>query len=67
MKKWQKDRVAYAWARTLLPGHIRDLKHRYKKSDNEYVQITLDIEISQAEKDLDIIAEEYKKITNEEI
>lgn len=26
MKKWHKDRIAYAWVTRLLPAHIEELK-----------------------------------------
>lgn len=64
MKKWQKDRAAYGWAKILLPKHIEDLKEKLKNSDDEVEQFALSIEINRAEEDLLIIEEEYEKITN---
>lgn len=62
MKKWQKDRIAYAWASRLLPAHIEELKGNLEISDDEYNQIYLRIEIKTAEEELQMIAEEYEKI-----
>lgn len=64
LKKWQKDRKAYAWAKILLPKHIEDLKENLKNSDDEVERFALSIEINRAEEDLLIIEEEYEKITN---
>lgn len=64
MKKWQKDRIAYAWAKKLLPAHIEELKERLKNSDDEIDQIHLNIRIRQAEEELQIVKEEYERITN---
>lgn len=63
MKKWQKDRIAYAWAKKLLPAHIEELNERLNNSD-EAEQISLSIKISQAEEELQIVEEEYERITN---
>lgn len=63
MKKWQKDRIAYAWAKTLLPAHIEELKERLKNSDG-VDQIHLNIKIREAEEELQIVKEEYERITN---
>lgn len=62
MKKWQKDRIAYAWASRLLPAHIEELKGKLEISDDEYDQIYLRIEIKTAEEELQMVAEEYEKI-----
>lgn len=64
MKKWQKDRIAYSWARLLLPAHIEELKEKLKNSDDEADQIFFNIEIRQAEEEIQIIKEEYERITN---
>lgn len=64
MKKWQKDRIAYAWARKLLPAHIEELIDKFKISNDEVNQMYLNVEIRQAEEELQIIEEEYKRITN---
>ena len=64
MKKWQKDRIAYGWAWLLLPAHIEELKEKLKNSDDGVDQISLNIKINQAEEELQIIEEEYKRITN---
>lgn len=64
MKKWQKDRIAYAWANKLLPEHIEDLKGRLNNSEDGYDQIYLNIKIREAEEELPIIEEEYERITN---
>lgn len=64
MKKWQKDRIAYGWAWLLLPAHIEELIDKFKTSDDETDQMFFIIEIRQAEEELQIIEEEYKRITN---
>lgn len=64
MKKWQKDRAAYGWASRLLPAHIENLKEELEKSDNEYDQTYLRLKISEAEEALQIVMEEYERITN---
>ena len=64
MKKWQKDRIAYAWAKKLLQEHIEDLKVRLNNSEDGYDQIYLNIQIKNAEEELQIVNEEYKRITN---
>ena len=64
MKKWQKDRIAYGWARLFLPAHIEELKEKMRISDDEVNQMYLNVEIRQAEEELQIIEEEYKGITN---
>lgn len=64
MKKWQKDRIAYAWAKKLLPEHIEELKEKLNNSEDGYDQIHLNIQIRQAEEALQIVKEEYERITN---
>lgn len=64
MKKWQKDRIAYGWARLFLPAHIEELIDKFKISDDPIEQMYFNIEIRQAEEELQIIEEEYKRITN---
>lgn len=64
MKKWQKDRIAYGWAWLLLPAHIEELIDKMRISDDEVNQMYLNVEIRQAEEELQIIEEEYKRITN---
>lgn len=64
MKKWQKDRIAYSWASRLLPAHIEELKERLKNSDDGVDQIYLNIKIGEAEEELQIVKEEYERITN---
>lgn len=64
MKKWQKDRNAYAWAIRLLPAHIEGLKEVLKNSNDDYDQLSLNIKIREAEEELLIIEEEYERITN---
>lgn len=64
MKKWQKDRIAYFWVTALLPTHIEELKEKLKNSDDEVDQIHLNIRIRQAEEELQIVNEEYERITN---
>lgn len=64
MKKWQKDRIAYFWVTALLPAHIEELKEKLKNSDDGYDQIHLNIQIRRAEEELQIVNEEYERITN---
>ena len=64
MKKWQKDRIAYSWASRLLPAHIEELKERLKDSVDGVDQIYLNIQIREAEEELQIVKEEYDRITN---
>lgn len=64
MRKWQKDRIAYGWAWLLLPAHIEELKEKMRISDDPTDQMYFNIEIRQAEEELQIIEEEYKRITN---
>lgn len=64
MKKWQKDRAAYSWASRLLPAHIEDLKETLENSTDDYDQIHLSLKITQAEEALQIVKEEYERITN---
>lgn len=64
MKKWQKDRAAYSWASRLLPAHIEELKERLNNSEDGYDQIHLNIQIREAEEELQIVNEEYERITN---
>lgn len=59
MKKWQKDRIAYAWASRLLPAHIEELKEGLNNSDG-VDQIHLNIKIREAEEELQIVKEEYE-------
>lgn len=63
MKKWQKDRIAYSWARELLPAHIEELKERLKNSDDEVDKIYLNTQIRNAEEELQIVNEEYERMT----
>ena len=63
MKKWQKDRMAYSWASRLLPAHIEELKERLENSDG-VDQIYLNIQIREAEEELQIVKKEYERITN---
>lgn len=62
LKKWQKDRIAYDWAKILLPAHIEELKEKLKNSDDEYDQISLKIKIESAEEELQMIAEECERL-----
>lgn len=64
MKKWEKDRIAYFWASRLLPYYIEELKEKLEISDDEYGQISLRLKIERAEKELQMIWEEYERITN---
>lgn len=64
MKKWQKDRIAYFWASRLLPAHIEELKGKLEISDDEYDQISLRIKIDSAIEDLQMISEDYERMTN---
>lgn len=64
LKKWQKDRIAYDWASSLLPAHIEELKKKLEVTEDEYDQISLRIKIERAEEELEIITEEYERISN---
>ena len=63
MKKWQKYMRAYAWSSRLLPDYIKGLKEKLKNSDDDD-QMSLNVKINQAEEELEIIEEEYKRLTN---
>lgn len=64
MKKWQKNMRAYAWSSRLLPDYIKGLKEKLKNSDDDGDQMSLKVKINQAEEDLEITEEEYKRLTN---
>lgn len=62
LRKWQKDRIAYDWASSLLPAHIEELKKKLEVTEDEYDQISLKIKIESPEEELQIIKAECEKI-----
>lgn len=62
LRKWQKDRIAYDWASSLLPAHIEELKKKLEVTEDEYDQISLRIKIDSAIEELQIIEEECERI-----
>lgn len=47
-----------------MPAHIEELKERLKDSVDGVDQIYLNIQIREAEEELQIVKEEYDRITN---
>ncbi|WP_276862576.1 hypothetical protein [Anaerococcus tetradius] len=64
MKKWEVDRLAYYYAKELLPGHIEDLKRQLGEEKDEYKQVHLSTRIDQAEEAMAEVPKMYDKICN---
>ena len=65
MKKCELDRIAYYYAKVLLPGYIEDLNRNIEKAEG-VERIKLSVERNRVQEEFEEISGRYDKLTNKE-
>ena len=65
MKKFKLDRIAYYYAKELLPGYIDDLKRNIENAEG-VERIKLSVEKNRVQEELEEISTRYDKLTHKE-
>lgn len=65
MKKCELDRIAYYYAKELLPGYIEDLNRNIENAEG-VERIKLSLEKNRVQEEFEEISARYDKLTNKE-
>lgn len=65
IKKCELDRIAYYYAKKLLPGYIEDLKRNIENAEG-VERIKLSVEKNRVQEEFEEISARYDKLTNKE-
>ncbi|KWZ77427.1 hypothetical protein [Anaerococcus tetradius] len=65
MKKFELDRIAYYYAKLLLPGYIEDLNRIIENAEGAE-RIKLSLERNRVQEEFEEISARYDKLTNKE-
>ena len=65
VKKSELDRIAYYYAKQLLPGYIEDLKRNIENAEG-VERIKLSVEKNRVQEELEEISARYDKLTHKE-
>lgn len=65
MEKFELDRIAYYYAKELLPGYIEDLKRDIENAEGAE-RIKLSLERNRVQEEFEEISARYDKLTNKE-
>ena len=65
MKKGELDRIAYYYAKQLLPGYIKDLKRNIENAEG-VERIKLSVEKNRVQEELEETSARYDKLTHKE-